>query len=355
LGQITAKAIAKEPEDRFQSAEAMAQALETANQYVTNQLSASFPDNLPTTGQNLTLPSQNRPIPAIPSYYGTQSSPASTGAVPHPQQPSNYGVTPPYGSSPRITDPGSAGLIKPRVIGKTSISTIVIALILLVLIGLLLAKQGVIPGFNSNQNTPSTNATPFTETFQDNHLGWTNGSPNGLTATVTSNNYALVISKAASPQTYFPYPSNVGSLPDNFTWTVQISSNQADPRVFYGLAFRLKLNGTNLSCYAFVINGQGDYEVLKYISGSTTPTILWQAQSNTIHNGPNASNKLQAIVKGNNFSFTINDTPVRGQSNPITDNSGSPLYTGGQPAIVVAGSSSSEMSFSATSAQLAIP
>ena len=170
-----------------------------------------------------------------------------------------------------------------------------------------------------------------------------------------SNNYALVVSKATPPNTYFPYPSNVGSLPDNFTWTVQISSNEADPKVFYGLAFRLKVDGTNVSCYAFVINGQGDYEVLKYIPGSTTPTILWQAQSNSIHNGANTSNKLQAIIKGNNFSFTINDTPVRGQSNPITDNSGTPLYTGGQPALAVAGSSFSEMSFSATSAQLAIP
>ena len=46
LGQITAKAMAKAPEDRFQSAEAMAQALESANQFVTNQLSASLPGNL---------------------------------------------------------------------------------------------------------------------------------------------------------------------------------------------------------------------------------------------------------------------------------------------------------------------
>jgi serine/threonine protein kinase len=356
LGQITAKAIAKAPEDRFPSAEAMAQALETANQYVTNQLASSLHGNVATPGQDLTRPSQNHPAAPPPSYYGSRPSQAYTGAVPHPQEPSNYGVTPPRGSSPPITDPVSAGFLKPRVMGKTSIGTIVIAFILLVFVGLLLMRQGIIPGFNPPQNTPTTTATPFTENFQDNHLGWTNGSFNGLTATVTSNNYALVISKSTSPQTYFPYPSNVGSLPDNFTWTVQISSNQADPKVFYGLAFRLKVAGTNLSCYAFVINGQGDYEVLKYISGSSTPKTLWQAQSNTIHNGPNTSNKLQAIVRGNNFSFSINDAPVRGQSNLITtDNSGSPLHTGGQPAIAVAGSSISDMSFSATSAQLAIP
>ena len=358
LGQITAKAMAKSPEDRFQSAEAMAQALESANQFVTNQLSASLPGNFLTSVQNTTLQSQNPPIAPTPSYYNTQSPPVSNGAVVRQQLPSHYGMTPPYGSSPRITNPDSAGLIKPtakRSKSKTSITYFAFALVLLLAIGLLLAKQGVLPGLNTNQSTPSTDATPFTETFQNTHLGWINGSSNGLTATVMSNNYSLVVSKATPPNTYFPYPSNVGSLPDNFTWTAQISSNEADPKVFYGLAYRLKVDGTNLSCFAFVINGQGDYEVLKYISSSTTPTILWQAQSNTIHNGANTSNKLQAIIKGNNFFFTINDTPVRGQSNPITDNSGTPLYTGGQPALAVAGSSLSEMSFTATSAQLAIP
>ncbi len=358
LGQITAKAMAKTPEQRFQSAEAMNQALESANQFVTNQLSASLPGNFLTSAQNITLQTQNPPITPIPSRYNTQSPPVSNGAVVQQQQPSQYGMTPPYGSSPRITNPGSVGYIKPtakRSKSKTSITYIAFALVLLLAVGILLAKQGVIPGLNSNQYTPNTNATPFTETFQDTHLGWVNGSLNGLTATVTSNNYALVVSKATPPNTYFPYPSNVGSLPDNFTWTVQISSNEADPKVFYGLAFRLKVDGSNVSCYAFVINGQGDYEVLKYISGSTTPTPLWQAQSNTIHNSANTSNKLQVTIKGNNFSFTINDTPVKGQSNPITDNSGTPPYTGGQPALAVAGSRFSEMSFSATSAQLAIP
>ncbi len=358
LGQITAKAMAKAPEDRFQSAEAMTQALESANQFVTNQLSASLPGNFLTSAQNTPLQSQNFAMPPTPSYYNPQSQPVSNGAVVQQQQPSQYGMTPPYGSSPRITNPGNVGFIQPtakRSKSKTSITYIAFAIVLLLAIGLFLAKQGVLPGPNTNQNAPSTNATPFTETFQDTHLGWVNGSSNGLTASVTSNEYALVVSKATPPNTYFPYPSNVGSLPDNFTWTVQISSNEADPKVFYGLAFRLKVDGTNVSCYAFVINGQGDYEVLKYISASTTPTILWQAQSNTIHNGVNTSNKLQAIIKGNNFSFTINDTPVKGQSNPITDNSGTPLYKGGQPALAVAGSSFSEMSFSAKSAQLAIP
>ena len=113
LGQITAKAMAKAPEEQFQSAEAMAQALESANQFVTNQLSASLPGNFLTSVQNTSLQTQNPPITSIPSYYNTQSPPVSNGAVAQQQQPSHYGMTPPYGSSPRITNPASAGLIKP--------------------------------------------------------------------------------------------------------------------------------------------------------------------------------------------------------------------------------------------------
>jgi serine/threonine-protein kinase len=335
LGRITAKAMAKAPEDRFQSAEAMAQALETANQSATNQLSSSLPSNSTrygqTSGTSQTMPSQNRPF----SNYGEPSTPA-------PGATANV-----HAKSPAVQKPaGWSHLTR---------YALLILLALGVVLTLVFGRQGGIPWFNTNQNSPSTTATPFTETFQDTHLGWISGSSNGLTATVTANRYTLVVSQATPPNTYFPYPSNVGSLPDNFTWTVQISSDQADPKVFYGLAFRLKLDGNNVACYAFVINGQGDYEVLKYMSGSKTPSILWQATSNTIHTIPNTSNTLQAIVKGNKFSFAINGTPLSGQSSTITDNSGSPPYTGGQPALAVAGSSSSQMSFSATSAQLAIP
>src|SRR5205814_10085046 len=143
LGQITAKAMAKVPEDRYQSAEAMAQALESANQYVTNQLSASLPGNLPTSIQNATLQPQNPPIASTPSYYNTQSPPVHNGAAVH-QQPSHYGMTPPYGSFPRNTGISNAGPVKPTIKSsrsKTPTIYIVFALVLLFSIGLLLTKQ----------------------------------------------------------------------------------------------------------------------------------------------------------------------------------------------------------------------
>src|SRR5258708_19536798 len=108
VAQITAKAMAKAREDRFQSAQAMAQVLETADRYTTDPLSSS-----------------------PPSYYGPQSPPPYTHAAANPPQPSNYGMTPPYGSSPHITNPTVARLSNPAFqppVGKASITYIALAI-----------------------------------------------------------------------------------------------------------------------------------------------------------------------------------------------------------------------------------
>ena len=253
LGQITAKAMAKAPEDRFQSAEAMAQALESANQFVTNHFRPHcLVISLPLHRIQL-CKSQNPPITPIPSYYNTQSPPVSNGANVQQQEPSHYGMTPPYGSSPRITNPASAGLIKPatkRSKSKTSITYIAFALVLLLAVGLLLAKQGVFSGLNSNQNSGSTTATAFTENFQSTTRNWTAGTIGGLTAGIVKNQYDIQIN--GGPDTYFPHP-DVGTLPTNFTLTVTMEQTQGSSNALFGLAFREKDdgNGGKVTCYAF--------------------------------------------------------------------------------------------------------
>jgi serine/threonine protein kinase len=356
LGQITAKAIAKAPEDRFQSAETMAQALESANQFVTNQLSASLPGNLITPVQNLTTPSQNRPITATPSYYGAQSPPAYTGANVHPQQPSNYGATPPYGSSSRITNPGSTSLIKPTVprsVGKVPIRYIVIALILFVSTGLLLVKQGVIPGLHSNQNTTSTTATPFTENFHSTTRNWTAGTIGGLTTGIVNNQYDIQIN--GGPDTYFPHPV-VGTLPDSFTLTVTMNQNQGDQNAWFGLAFRERDdgNGGNVTCYAFGIKANGISTVQKYnpnvatkatkLGGSTNPVPDFKTGFGQLHT-------IQATVQGSKFFFKVDNQTVPMSPSPDKSISDSE-YTGGQLTLYVSGSTAT---FTVTSVQLAIP
>jgi hypothetical protein len=97
----------------------------------------------------------------------------------------------------------------------------------------------------------------------------------------------------------------------------------------------LRQIGSKVYCYAFIINGNGDYEVLKYNADvSSTPSLLWQGQTSSIHNGQ--VNTLQVTARGNTFSFSINNTavPING-SNQAADND--QPYTGGQPGLLVAG------------------
>jgi serine/threonine protein kinase len=356
LSQITAKAMAKAPEDRFQSAESMAQALETAHHYAMNQLPSSLPNNLSARDQDLTHPSQNRLSSTPPSNYGPQSPPAFPNATANPQQPSHYGITPPYTSSSPITNLAGASLSKPAfqpTVGRVPIRYIGVALVILLAIGLILVKQGTIPWFNSNQNNPSVVAAAFTENFQNNDRNWPLGTTNGLTAGIVNNQYEIDIN--GGPVTYFPHP-NAGTLPDNFTLTVMMKQTQGNPNDWYGLAFREKDdgNGSNVTCYAFGINIHGISTILKYnpnaqnketsLGGSTNPVPGFKA-------GPNQPHVLQAIVQGNKFFFKIDNQPVPVSLAPddsITDST----YAGGQFTLYVSGSTAT---FVVASVQLAIP
>ncbi len=348
LEQIVARAMAKAPADRFQSAEEMAQALEAANTNATYQLPPSVPLR-PITGgathESLTSPSQNRP-----SFYGPQSQVGTPGAASvYGQQPA-FGNTPAYGTSRRTTDPGGAGFVAPPLrhpVRWLPVSSIGAALVILLAIVLVLARTGVLPFLNNGNSSMTVQS--FTENFQNNNRNWTQGNLNGLTAGVEHGTYTLQVS---DNQTYFPHP-NVGTLPDNFTLTVsmeQVSTSSA----FYGLAFHWSQNGTSVYCYALIINESGQYQLLKYDPNQSNQyKQIWPSNHpwSAINSGPNKSNTLQATVHGSTFSFMVNGQPVQVGPNATDTSYTDPSnpYTGGQPALVVAGPGTS---FLATSVQL---
>ena len=359
LGQITAKAMAKAPEQRFQSAEEMTQALEFANTNTTNSLSVAAPISPSTFGLSsndpLTLPAENRATGSPVSHYG-QSAASST---PLPVQHTAYeGTIRAGGHTDRISAPGLGNRSVPSLPGSRGLfklSRIGAGLILLLVIALVVVK--FLPSASTSPTTQTSVAQSFTETFQDNHFRWTIGSINGLTASVNPNSYKLDIAQSTNKSTYFPYPANAGTLPTNFTWTVQITRNSGGADVFYGLAFRLTSDGSggDVHCYAFVIDGNGDYQVLKYSQGFQ-PALLWSGQHLTAISGASGQgNTLSAIVKGNNFFFAINGSAVNASNTPITDTSGSAPYMEGEPAVIVAGSDTANVSFTVTKAQLTIP
>ncbi|HVB73428.1 MAG TPA: serine/threonine-protein kinase [Ktedonobacteraceae bacterium] len=302
LAYIVARAMAKAPADRFQSAEEMAQALEAANSNATYQLAP--------------------PQPFSPGF-------------PQPA----FINTPPYRTSASVTNASGTGFTVPvtgRPARRKVISYIVSGLLVLLLVALLLVKTGILSSFNPNNGTLTTTAKAFTENFQNNDRNWTIGNLNNLTASIANNQYDLQISGApGGGQTYFPHPE-VGTLPDNFTLTVSIEETRpADISGAYGLAFRESQNASGgVSCYALIIHTDGKYQVVKYDPNASNGfTTLGQSNNAfaAIHKGLNQFNTLQVTVTGSTFTFRINGTALPGPITPDT------AYTGGQLAVLIAG------------------
>ena len=340
LARITAKALAKAPEERFQSAEAMAQSLETAMASSTaNPYPIVSGDDYATQvsprSNVLTYPPQDQPMPPASSYYGQQPVPGTTRATSSPAM--------------RSTTAGVGNFVTPAPLssrGKIPLSYIMVAIVLALLIVFSLWH----PFLSTTTTTPTTKAaTPFTESFQDNQRNWPLESAQGLTATLPGNSsYMLAVSDG---NTHFPSPDSVGILPANLTLSVEIAQNSGSLDTVYGLAFRLRYDGQKVYCYAFVIDGKGDYKVLKYDANALT--TLWTGHSfPAIHSGLQQKNTLVAIVQGNSFSFQVNNAiaPMINGSQSITG--GSSSYTGGRLAIFVAGLNTS---FTVTQVKLTIP
>lgn len=222
---------------------------------------------------------------------------------------------------------------------------IVAIVVLLVALALLVMRFQTFTG-PATQTTgqPTGPATAFTEMFVNNNAGWTEGSINGLAASIAGKQYTLT---TVPKNTFFPYPTKIGSLPKQFTLTAQIRQDKGTTDVFYGIAFYMTAqNGQTQAAYAFVITSNGLYALLRY--DNNTSVTLWSGQSATIHN-LHQINILQATVRDGTFSFKIN-----GQATALK--SGTSLkdttYENGQAGLVVTGP---DAQFTATKVQLAIP
>lgn len=305
LAQITARALAKPPEERYQSAKEMALALEAF---------------------------LSPPTPVV-----------------HP--------TP--ASRPRRMRHGQGYLI-------TGV------LLVLAVMAQIVFSHGLIrwPVLTSNsptnvstvQSIPScglaqaaTQAQPFVETFQDNQRNWQSAAGNGLTSFIEGHDYRVA---ATRNKAYFlcPSSSSVGTLPENFSLTAQMTQQQGSSAAYYGIAFHLHREGStaNVSGYALVINGQGTWAIVKYDPHATDgrTTLKYGTSTSGIH-GTSASNTLQVIAQGSRMSFKVNDTvlPINGEGQAdqtLTDSS----YTEGELGILVSGPNTS---FAVTSVKLTIP
>jgi hypothetical protein len=228
------------------------------------------------------------------------------------------------------------------------------AVILLIVLALGLIVSKLLPlGGSSGGNGAAPRTSPaksFVDTFADNHNQWSEGNIDGLTANISNGQYSLTLDNQQN--THFPYPAAIGTLPTNFTLTVQITQSAGDDTVAYGLAFHLIYEGNQVkTCYAFAITSMGSYAILRYTNGTldTLWSGQWQGQSPAIHSGLGQRNELEAIVQGSTFSFRINgQTVTLRKGTTVTDTA----YTGGQLGLLVAGPNTG---FAVTKVQLMIP
>ncbi|MDQ2902228.1 MAG: serine/threonine protein kinase [Chloroflexota bacterium] len=340
LAQITAKAMAKAPEMRFQSAEAMAQALESVITPSTNQLSTPLAGpyvSYPPPGSNSLGPGSAQGYYASPSYYGGQTLPGATAGGPH----SDYGrATTGRGAQRTTTAGGNAAHAPARPRHTIQFSAIALTLVVLMAIGLTLFAQGRLPWQNSGSGGTAQQATAFNESFTTNDRNWTSGQMQGLTALVDTqqHRYALTV---ADGNTYFPHPNAIGSLSGTFTLSATMQQDTGDATATYGLAFYLTNQGSSVHCYAFIVRIDGGYAVLKYNTDLSTPySSLWSGDHLPgMHTGLHQANNLQVHVEAGSFTFMVNGTAVTRMVNAAT----MPLslkdtgYTSGQPGLLVSG------------------
>lgn len=379
LAQITMKALAKTPAERFPTAEALARALEQANLNAT-QLGSSY-QPFPRALTN-TLGVSAPATPAMPSYpasgistpgtsvpWGPPAAQQRTGTdhystLDAPQTwPGTAGMrnTSASGVRSSITGPGITGAppavrpAKRRFPLSYLIGTLVLVLSLTVfgiryLPGLVGSHTGNTTGSNSGN---SAAVKTFNETFQNNNLNWPTGDMgSGITASTPSGGaYTVTIS---TNNTAFPYPQNVSTLPDTFTFSATLVQTTGAHDDFFGIAFHLTEDSNGITCYALAITSNGTYAIYKYTGTSTTP--ITQGHFST----SSPPYTLTVKAQGNSYSFSINNQPLSftvGSQPSGSTWSDSDLH-GGHPALLFAGPATSggaNPSYKATSVQLTIP
>ena len=180
-------------------------------------------------------------------------------------------------------------------------------------------------------------AKAFDENFVDDRRGWQLNSWEGITPNLNSQTYTLDV--ADTNQSFFlcPDPTRVGLLPANFSLSLQITQQSGGNSPFYGIAFRVAYkNQQELSAYAFVINGEKTVLFIEYGKQFTNKSRILQIQRNVTFIQPlTHENTLQVVVHEGQITGIINGHTITFPG-PINATS----LTGGQPGVLVSGPNS---------------
>jgi serine/threonine protein kinase len=346
--QVLSVAIAKDPQQRFQTAEAFARALEGA------MLSASQIDYGPTilaqpgptviapdnptrpTNSAAAMPAPPTPIitqpgPGAPSLGGAYTPSAQT-PISYPPAPSAPGVSgpsqvsaPPGASTFHTVPtplPGHTPIFAPKPpeqprrkllpwLGTASALLLVAALILALIPGhplLAVLGIGVSASPTATQGAQPSVTTAITDDFTVNTHGWPTGHINNdaaLNWKLGSGVYDIVIPAGSNYRLTYPIlPTHLGTPPANFTLEVKMKQVSGNTNMGYGLLVRAKIAQNTVSGYAFTINADGGYQFVKYPSSDTTASFTDGTPK--VLAGLNQINDLKLVAKGGSYTFYVN-------------------------------------------------
>ncbi|MBX5449349.1 serine/threonine-protein kinase [Thermogemmatispora sp.] len=342
LAQIIARALAKAPEERFQSATELAHALDELLLYESEALhmpatvsdldqagASSLPTDAPAQSPALAAPAQ-----ITPATRQVERRPAVTSAL-------TSGLIVPEAGSKRLDEARpqqTPFTFSGRLLARRQLSLALGLLILLLLIIGTLAQGQISSWLQPWTMTGPTSeglARPFTDTFQTNEQRWTESAPAFNTA-IGNGQYVITIGQTPPATYYFPYPQAAGNLPTNFTLSAQIQRLAGNEENWYGLAFRLHLEGNYVSCYALVIDGAGHYALWKFDAHAGQPGTPLILVSGLYSPRKHAPDLLELTARGDTFTARINGVPVdfNTSTRSVSDPGG---YSGGRPGLLVTG------------------
>lgn len=328
LAQITTTALQKAPEARFQSADAMARALEMALSTIAGTSGAT---TFSTSQPYATLPATGTSSPMSFSQAQAASSGAfiGTGADTDRTMLSNASQRQ-QGYQPNTTAGYSMPALPQKKRSKTLFRVQSIATSIIIIVALIVLGMKIIPGLLP-QSTSTNTVQTFTDRFTDNHYNWFVGSGSGLSAQIDSNGYTLTTDN--QQRSYYPYPTSAGQLPDNFTLNATMQQVSGATSQTYGIVFRASYNNSVAQDgYACIINSNGNYALEKITASGFN--LLQEGQSPAIHQSLHQWNTIEVAINNHNLTCKVNNQSLDlGQNTSITS-------TGGQLGLLVTGPSS---------------
>lgn len=388
LAQIVARAMAKAPDERFQSAEILARALELANLSATNPLDSQAQQSLyallhdmpsvvpppPSTDFTRTFPQSYTTIddrgrtqsgsmarqPITGPASGTEFSRPQIG----PGQLDRTNTFPNPGRSDRTNTFPNPGVHLPNTgveagpltypsypyagPDKRQLPIGYVLVALLLVLGL--AGFGAYKYFSASQNPGQSSqyATPFTDNFSSNALQWEVGNlADGVTAQVGDNEYLLTTTQN---YTSFPYPMGIKPLAANFTYTATIKQTYGSSSMFFGIAFRFSTTNGTIKCLALIINQNGKYQIQEVNQTQQYPLFSGQYTTSTT-SGPHVYT-LSVTGTGDHYTFRVDGQKLNTSTSSKTLVNSD--FTGGGLALYITGPTQSSQygQFVVTSVQL---